>query len=82
MGRWLRGQRDPLGGLTREQFAELADIGASGQFGAGTSRRSLEYILFAEVPRADPPSIEAPPARCFPERRSRAKRARGRFAAQ
>ena len=81
MGRWLRGQRDPPG-LTREQFAELADIGASGQFGAGTSRRSLEYILFAEVPRAAPPSIEAPPARCFPERRSRAKRARGRFAAQ
>lgn len=63
MGQRLRRQRNRLG-LTREQFAELADIGAGyyGQIEVGTSqmsidtlikvartsRLSMEYILFGE----------------------------------
>lgn len=63
MGQRLRQQRNRLG-LTREQFAELADIGAGyyGQIEVGTSqmsidtlmkvartsRLSMEYILFGE----------------------------------
>ena len=63
MGHRLRQQRSRLG-LTREQFAELADIGAGyyGQIEVGTSqmsidtlikvsktsRLSMEYILFGE----------------------------------
>ena len=62
-GRRLRQRRKHLG-LTREQFAELADIGAGyyGQIEVGTSqmsidtlikvartsRLSMEYILFGE----------------------------------
>lgn len=62
-GQRLRRQRNCLG-LTREQFAELADIGAGyyGQIEVGTSqmsidtlikvartsRLSMEYILFGE----------------------------------
>ena len=63
MGQRLRQQRNRLG-LTREQFAELADIGTGyyGQIEVGTSqmsidtlmkvartsRLSMEYILFGE----------------------------------
>ena len=63
VGQRLRQQRNKLG-LTREQFAELADIGAGyyGQIEVGTSqmsidtlikisktsRLSMEYILFGE----------------------------------
>ena len=63
MGQRLRRRRNHLG-LTREQFAELADIGAGyyGQIEVGTSqmsidtlikvartsRLSMEYILFGE----------------------------------
>ena len=63
VGQRLRQQRNRLG-LTREQFAELADIGAGyyGQIEVGTSqmsidtlikvartsRLSMEYILFGE----------------------------------
>lgn len=63
IGHRLRVQRNRLG-LTREQFAELADIGAGyyGQIEVGTSqmsidtlikvartsRLSIEYILFGE----------------------------------
>lgn len=63
VGQRLRQQRQRLG-LTREQFAELADIGAGyyGQLEVGTSqmsvdtlikvaktsRLSMEYILFGE----------------------------------
>lgn len=63
IGQRLRQQRNRLG-LTREQFAELADIGAGyyGQIEVGTSqmsidtlikvartsRLSMEYILFGE----------------------------------
>ena len=63
LGQRLRQQRNHLN-LTREQFAELADIGAGyyGQIEVGTSqmsidtlikvaktsRLSLEYILFGE----------------------------------
>ena len=63
MGQRLRQRRNCLG-LTREEFAELADIGAGyyGQIEVGTSqmsidtlikvartsRLSLEYILFGE----------------------------------
>lgn len=65
LGQRLRQRRNHLG-LTREQFAELADIGAGyyGQIEAGTSqmsidtlikvsrtsRLSMEYILFGEEP--------------------------------
>ena len=67
IGQRLRQQRNKLN-LTREQFAELADIGSGyyGQIEVGTSqmsidtlikfsrtsRLSMEYILFGE----DPPS--------------------------
>ena len=63
VGHRLRQQRNRMG-LTREQFAELADIGAGyyGQIEVGTSqmsidtlikvsrtaRLSMEYILFGE----------------------------------
>lgn len=63
IGQRLRQQRNRLG-LTREQFAELADIGAGyyGQIEVGTSqmsidtlikvsrtsRLSMEYILYGE----------------------------------
>ena len=63
MGQRLRQQRNRLG-LTREQFAELADIGTGyyGQIEVGTSqmsidtlmkvartsRLSMEYILFGD----------------------------------
>lgn len=63
IGHRLRQQRNQLG-LTREQFAELADIGAGyyGQIEVGTSqmsidtlikvsrtsRLSMEYILFGQ----------------------------------
>lgn len=72
MGHRLRQQRSRLG-LTREQFAELADIGAGyyGQIEVGTSqmsidtlikiskasRLSLEYILFG---REEEPADPAP----------------------
>jgi len=65
MGHRLRQQRSRLG-LTREQFAELADIGAGyyGQIEVGTSQMSidtlikvartsrlpLEYLLFGQPP--------------------------------
>jgi transcriptional regulator with XRE-family HTH domain len=65
VGHRLRQQRNKLG-LTREQFAELADIGAGyyGQIEVGTSqmsidtlikvsrtsRLSMEYILFGQEP--------------------------------
>ncbi len=65
IGHRLRQQRNKLG-LTREQFAELADIGAGyyGQIEVGTSqmsidtlikvsrtsRLSMEYILFGQEP--------------------------------
>lgn len=67
VGQRLRRQRNQLG-LTREQFAELADIGAGyyGQIEVGTSqmsidtlikvsrtsRLSMEYILFGEGDQA------------------------------
>ena len=67
IGQRLRQQRNKLG-LTREQFAELADIGAGyyGQIEVGTSqmsidtlikvsrtsRLSMEYILFGQEPEA------------------------------
>ena len=66
VGHRLRQQRNRLG-LTREQFAELADIGAGyyGQLEVGTSqmsvdtliklsrtsRLSMEYILLGDVPQ-------------------------------
>lgn len=72
MGHRLRQQRSRLG-LTREQFAELADIGAGyyGQIEVGTSqmsidtlikvartsRLSMEYILFGQ---GDEPADPAP----------------------
>lgn len=72
IGHRLRIQRNRLG-LTREQFAELADIGAGyyGQIEVGTSqmsidtlikvsrtsRLSMEYILFGQE---DEPSDLAP----------------------
>ena len=70
IGHRLRMQRNHLG-LTREQFAELADIGAGyyGQIEVGTSQMSIdtlikvartsqlstEYILFGQ--REDPPDL-------------------------
>lgn len=67
IGHRLRQQRNKLG-LTREQFAELADIGAGyyGQIEVGTSqmsidtlikvsrtsRLSMEYILFGQESEA------------------------------
>ena len=66
VGHRLRQQRNRLG-LTREQFAELADIGSGyyGQLEVGTSqmsvdtliklsrtsRLSMEYILLGDVPQ-------------------------------
>lgn len=70
-GQRLRQRRNHLG-LTREQFAELADIGAGyyGQIEVGTSQMSidtlikvsrasrlpLEYILFGEEETAADPA--------------------------
>lgn len=70
-GQRLRQQRNRLG-LTREQFAELADIGAGyyGQLEVGTSqmsvdtlikisrtsRLSMEYILLGEERTAQDPA--------------------------
>lgn len=46
MGQRLRRQRNQLG-LTREQFAELADIGAGyyGQIEVGTSQMSIDTLI-------------------------------------
>lgn len=46
IGQRLRQQRNRLG-LTREQFAELADIGAGyyGQIEAGTSQMSIDTLI-------------------------------------
>lgn len=71
LGQRLRQRRNSLG-LTREQFAELADIGAGyyGQIEVGTSqmsidtlikvartsRLSLEYLLFGEERGAADPA--------------------------
>ncbi|WP_040658732.1 helix-turn-helix domain-containing protein [Oscillibacter ruminantium] len=71
MGNRLRQQRNALG-LTREQFAELADIGTGyyGQIEVGTSQMSIdtlikvahtaklpiEYILFGTPPEQGDPS--------------------------
>lgn len=71
VGHRLRQRRNHLG-LTREQFAELADIGAGyyGQIEVGTSqmsidtlikvartsRLSMEYILFGEDEEAADPA--------------------------
>ena len=75
MGHRLRQQRTLLG-LTREEFAELADISAGyyGQIEVGTSQMSktsqlsMEYILLGEEiqPDADLTAIEALLARCTP----------------
>ena len=80
MGHRLRQQRTLLG-LTREEFAELADISAGyyGQIEVGTSQMSIdtliklsqlsmEYILLGEEiqPDADLTAIEALLARCTP----------------
>ena len=80
MGHRLRQQRTLLG-LTREEFAELADISA-GYYEVGTSQMSIdtliklsktsqlsmEYILLGEEiqPDADLTAIEALLARCTP----------------
>ena len=80
VGHRLRQQRNRLG-LTREQFAELADIGAGyyGQLEVGTSqmsvdtliklsrtsRLSMEYILLGDVPQ-DLTPLQAMLARCTP----------------
>lgn len=64
----LRQQRNRLH-LTREQFAELADIGAGyyGQIEVGTSRLSMEYILVgAKQAEPDPTSLQALLAGCSP----------------
>ena len=46
IGHRLRQQRNKLG-LTREQFAELADIGAGyyGQIEVGTSQMSIDTLI-------------------------------------
>ena len=73
MGHRLRQQRTLLG-LTREEFAELAEVGTS-QMSidtliklSKTSQLSMEYILLGEEiqPDADLTAIEALLARCTP----------------
>jgi transcriptional regulator with XRE-family HTH domain len=57
VGRRLRQQRNKLG-LTREQFAELADIGAGyyGQIEVGTSQMSIDTLI--KVSRTSKLSME------------------------
>ena len=70
MGHRLRQQRTLLG-LTREEFAELADISAGyyGQIEVGTSQMSIDTLIKlskTSQPDADLTAIEALLARCTP----------------
>ena len=74
MGHRLRQQRTLLG-LTREEFAELADISAGyyGQIEVGTSQMSIDTLIklsktsqLSIQPDADLTAIEALLARCTP----------------